>query len=95
MTPARRGSAACTAPAITSAIDTSKFRIVPSRDIRSEIERGSIVVDVVSPAANKAIWRGSAAAKINRENNLEKRVARVNEVVAKMFEKFPVPPAKR
>jgi len=58
-------------------------------------ERGSIVVDVVSPAANKAIWRGSAAAKINRENNLEKRVARVNEVVAKMFEKFPVPPAKR
>jgi len=53
-------------------------------------ERGSIVVDVVSPASNKAIWRGSAVARINRENNLDKRVARVNEAVANMFEKFPV-----
>jgi uncharacterized protein DUF4136 len=58
-------------------------------------ERGSIIVDVVSPGSNKAIWRGSAAARINRENNLEKRVARVNEVVARMFEKFPLPRAKR
>jgi uncharacterized protein DUF4136 len=44
----------------------------------------------VSPASNKAIWRGSAVARINRENNLDKRVARVNEAVANMFEKFPV-----
>jgi hypothetical protein len=58
-------------------------------------ERGSIIVDVVNRASNKAIWRGSAAARINRENNLDKRVARVNEVIADMFEKFPLPRAKR
>jgi Domain of unknown function (DUF4136) len=58
-------------------------------------ERGSIVVDVVSPGSNKAIWRGSVASRINRENNLEKRIARVNEGIASMFAKFPVPPVKR
>lgn len=58
-------------------------------------ERGSIVVDVVSREANRAIWRGSAATRVNRENNLDKRVARLNEAIADMFEKFPIPRAKK
>jgi len=58
-------------------------------------ERGSVVVDVVSRELNKAIWRGSAATRVNRENNLDKRVARLNEAIADMFEKFPIPRTKR
>jgi hypothetical protein len=55
------------------------------------VERGSIVVDVVQPASKKAIWRGSVASRVNQENTLEKRVARLDEAIRRLFERFPRP----
>jgi hypothetical protein len=53
-------------------------------------QEGSIVIDVVERAANKAIWRSSAMTRINQENTLEKRIQRINEAVDRMFKNFPV-----
>jgi hypothetical protein len=53
-------------------------------------QEGSVVIDVVDRAANKAIWRGSAMTRIKQENTLEKRIQRINEAVDRMFKDFPV-----
>jgi Domain of unknown function (DUF4136) len=51
------------------------------------IEEGSLVIDVVDD--RRAIWRASASAKINRENDDAKRRRLIEEAVEKMFAKYP------
>lgn len=58
-------------------------------------ERGTIIVDVVSPAAKMAIWRGSAATDVEQATTLEKRIERINQAMKRMFERFPLPVRKR
>jgi hypothetical protein len=58
-------------------------------------ERGTIVVDVIGRNRKTAIWRGTVATNVNHENGLEKRVARIDEAMARVFEGFPVRPRKR
>jgi hypothetical protein len=55
----------------------------------SVYERGSVIVDVVD-RTNTAIWRGSVGTRVNQENTLDKRIARINEGIARMFKHFPV-----
>jgi hypothetical protein len=58
-------------------------------------ERGSIIVDVVSRRGNKAVWRGSVASNLNRENTLEKRIARIEDAIPRVFERYPVRPVRK
>ena len=51
------------------------------------IEEGSIVLDMVDD--RRAIWRATASAKINRENDDAKRRKVIEEAVKKMFAKYP------
>jgi predicted SAM-dependent methyltransferase len=57
-------------------------------------EKGTLLVDLVHRASNKAIWRATAVTRIAQEHSLEKRVERINEAAKKMFEKYPVRPLK-
>lgn len=57
-------------------------------------EKGTVLVDIVDRAANKAIWRGTAMTHIAQEHTVEKRIERINEATKKMFDKYPVKPAK-
>jgi uncharacterized protein DUF4136 len=57
-------------------------------------EQGSIVVDLIDRSSKKAIWRGSASSRVTEENTQEKRLARVDEAVVRMFSKFPRPIVK-
>jgi hypothetical protein len=52
-------------------------------------EQGSLVIDVVSIAQKHTVWRGSAAAEIDRRRTAEERAKIIDEAVARMFEKFP------
>lgn len=52
-------------------------------------ERGSVIVDVVD-RRKIAIWRGSVATRVNHENSRDKRIARINEAIARVFKTFPV-----
>ena len=58
-------------------------------------EKGTVLVDIVDRAANKAIWRGTALTRIAQEHSVEKRIERINEAAKKMFEKYPVKPGKK
>ena len=57
-------------------------------------EKGTVLVDLVDRALKRAIWRGSVVTRISQEHTLEKRIERINEGAARMFEKFPLKPKK-
>jgi hypothetical protein len=57
-------------------------------------EKGTVLVDIVDRAANKAVWRGTAVTRIAQEHSLNKRIERINDAAKKMFEKYPVKPKK-
>ena len=58
-------------------------------------EKGTVLVDVVERASNKAIWRGTAVTRIAQEHSLEKRIERINEAAKKMFDRYPVKPIRK
>lgn len=58
-------------------------------------EKGTVLVDLVDRAANKAIWRGTALTRIAQEVSVDKRIERINDAVKRMFEKYPVKPGKK
>jgi hypothetical protein len=68
------------------AAPTSSFEI---------FERGTIVIDVIAPGSNTAIWRGTVGTNVNHENTHEKRIARINEAMTRVFERFPLRPTRR
>jgi hypothetical protein len=58
-----------------------------STDYLKVIEEGSLVLDVVDD--KRAIWRATAVAKINRENDDAKRRRLIEDAIKKMFAKYP------
>jgi hypothetical protein len=52
-------------------------------------EQGSLIIDIVSPAQKHTVWRGSAAAEVDRRRTAAERADVIAEAVGKMFEKFP------
>ncbi len=52
-------------------------------------EQGSLVIDIVSIAQKHTVWRGKAAAEIDRRRTPAERAGVINEAARKMFEKFP------
>jgi hypothetical protein len=53
-------------------------------------QKGTIVVDVVQRAANRAIWRGSVETKIAEGRRLEDRIKRIDEAIERIFQRFPI-----
>jgi hypothetical protein len=53
-------------------------------------EKGTVIIDVVNRAANRAMWRGAVRTRINQEHTLEKRVKRINEGAERLFREFPI-----
>jgi hypothetical protein len=72
------GSISWTLPPINPS--TSRFDIV---------QRGSIVVDLTSPAKKAVVWRGIAEAEIDRPRSDEERKARIRDAVKKIAAKYP------
>jgi hypothetical protein len=63
--------------------------LAPSTSLTA-VEKGTVLVDIVHRASKRAIWRGTAVTRIDQELTLEKRVQRINEATARMFQRFPV-----
>lgn len=53
-------------------------------------QEGTATVDIVDAARNTQIWQGVAASTLSKDP--EKLAARIDEGIADMFEKYPVPP---
>jgi hypothetical protein len=69
------------------------YGLAPSTSM-TVYEKGTVLVDVVNRAAKRAIWRGTVVTRIQQEHTLEKRIERINEGAAKLFQKFPLPRKK-
>ena len=52
-------------------------------------EQGSVILDFVSPDAKQLLWRGSVQAEIDRSNTQAQRVARINDVIGELLQRFP------
>lgn len=66
----------------------------PSTSMTAE-EKGTILIDIVDRASKRAIWRGTVRTRIDQELTLEKRIQRINEGTARLFQKFPLPAKKK
>lgn len=53
-------------------------------------EKGTVMVDIVHRASNRAIWRGSVVTRVNQEHTLDKRIERINEGAERLFQRFPI-----
>jgi Domain of unknown function (DUF4136) len=57
-------------------------------------EKGTVIVDMVDRASNRAIWRGSVVTRIHQEHTLQKRIERINDAAERLFQRFPSRPKK-
>jgi hypothetical protein len=55
----------------------------------SEYQEGTLLIDVIDPAAKQLVWRGSGQARIRQRSTPEERKARIDEAVKEILEKFP------
>jgi len=61
------------------------------RSTTYEFDQGTLVVDMVDAGEEELVWRGWGEVAINKDTpNPDK----INEYVAKIFEKYPPPPPK-
>jgi hypothetical protein len=54
-----------------------------------QYEEGSLIVDIVDARTKQLEWRGTATSILDPDATPEERTQRINEAVAKIFEKFP------
>jgi len=54
-----------------------------------DITVGTVLVDLVDDKTNELVWRSVAHGTIDEAANPDKRVKRIERVIAKMFKKFP------
>jgi hypothetical protein len=54
-----------------------------------EYHEGTLIVDIIDNARDQLIWRGTATKVIDETASPEKREANLNEVVARLFAKYP------
>jgi len=62
---------------------------VPGVTTTAVVHKGQLVVDLIDAKERKIAWRGIANEKLSE--NRKKVVKQVNNVVEKMFQKYPVP----
>jgi hypothetical protein len=54
-----------------------------------EYTEGTLIVDMVNASTKQLAWRGSATGVVDPSSSPEQREARVNDVVARIFENYP------
>ena len=54
-----------------------------------EYEVGTLIIDILDPAKNKLIWRGSGSKTLPSESNAKDTTKRINEAIAAILKDFP------
>ena len=62
---------------------------VPQTTSFNIIQQGSLVLDAVSPAAGRVVWRAIAQTEIDTERTPEQRDKRLREVIRDLVRRFP------
>lgn len=55
----------------------------------SQHQQGTLIIDIVDPATDKLMWRGSAEGKLKEDQTREGREAVAKEAISKILTNFP------
>ncbi len=50
---------------------------------------GTLYIDIIDAKNNQLVWQGVGRAPLSTSSNMERREARINEIVSKILERFP------
>lgn len=59
------------------------------RGEHGSFEIGKVIVDFIHPGTGNRIWRGKARRVVDRHDDNETKIKYINQVVQKIFERFP------
>ena len=60
----------------------------------TEVSVGTLIVDLVDSGRKELVWRGVATDTLPQSSTPEKSEKRIHKAMAKLFKKFPPPPAE-
>jgi len=55
----------------------------------NEWDEGTLLIDIIDAQSNNLVWRGTATAELRQSQNPEQQQQRLNEILAKLLERFP------
>jgi len=58
-------------------------------------EEGSLAIDLSDPGARRTVWRGVAAAEVNRQRPEEERLKLIRDAIAQTLAQYPPQPKRR
>jgi hypothetical protein len=61
----------------------------------TDVPMGTVMIDVVDVKTDTLVWRGIASDTLSTNPTPEKSEKRINKAMAKLFTKYPVPPAPK
>jgi hypothetical protein len=60
-----------------------------AKDVK-EADHGTLILDVIEPAENKLIWRGTVGTRVFPDTDTERRkIERINDAVKRLLARFP------
>jgi len=68
---------------------TSDAAWMGTEEVKTVIDKGSLVLDIVDPSSKKVIWRTSASKTVELDVSPAKKDARAKEAVQQMLANFP------
>jgi hypothetical protein len=61
----------------------------PVQPVVRRYEEGTLILDVIDPATDRLLWRGTGTAVVDPDASPKAKERRINTVVAKVLERFP------
>jgi hypothetical protein len=61
----------------------------------TDVPMGTVMVDMVDAKTDLLVWRGVATDTLSTNPTPEKSAKRINKAMAKLFNRYPVPPAPK
>ena len=70
--------------------DRYYYRGVPEQDVTvTQYTEGTLIIDVIEARSMELVWRASATGTVDPNPNPEKIEKKVDDIVKKMFSKYP------
>lgn len=55
----------------------------------TDYDAGALTIYIVNPQTRKAVWRGTATARLNDDDSMEKRQHRIERAIRGILDRFP------
>ncbi len=73
----------------TDTFDDAYAGVFRQETVSTPYTEGTLVLDLYDGATTELVWRGSAQAEVNQNNDPRRQSERINEAVRQMLEQYP------